>query len=554
MPIPFLVAGLGVAAGIIGAGGHLSAKDTNEKAQKISQDAQNLYNNEKYLLEQAQNKTEKVLLKLGYSKKKTLDCSMKQFLDSYDKIKNVAIAESVGIKEINEISKFSIDQQGAIQLKEMADIYSSSIKDGATGAAAGAIIALAANGSLTIVGSEMALAGSLLTAGEVSAAAGIAGSALSFGAAMTPLAAVAAPVILFTGISASMKADENLEKANAMYAEAEAAVEKMKVSKTLCEAISDRAEMFNDLLTEVDMMFSECTNLLSGVIRKKEGIIFKKKLTSKDFSDEDLKLIAVTRAIAGAVKAIIDTPIISNNGTVSHESQEVFNQTKNKLLVFNKEFKEIKQIDYKIKPVKARQNNTYTSTNTKTKNTNLTVLYIIRNLFSVFIGFTFATKFAVGIAETITSDNGKVFFVNSFIANKFAVWLIIFSAIAMLIGKFKNVKYEKLYAYCGGIGISILYFEYCRKVEEINHYIIFSIIAFVLIDVLINLTEKLKNDSHLGLYLYHISFSLICYPLLFLVYALLSKFFGLSESLCLGLTAVMLLLAILGIISDEDNL
>ena len=46
------------------------------------------------------------------------------------------------------------------------------------------------------------------------------------GLAMTPLAAIAAPVVLFTGISSSFKADENLEKAKTMYAEAEAARQK----------------------------------------------------------------------------------------------------------------------------------------------------------------------------------------------------------------------------------------------------------------------------------------------------------------------------------------
>ena len=36
MPIPFLLAGLGVAAGVIGAGGHLSAKETTKITQKRS--------------------------------------------------------------------------------------------------------------------------------------------------------------------------------------------------------------------------------------------------------------------------------------------------------------------------------------------------------------------------------------------------------------------------------------------------------------------------------------------------------------------------------------
>ena len=36
MPIPFILAGLGVAAGAVGVGGHIDAKKTNEEAQRIS--------------------------------------------------------------------------------------------------------------------------------------------------------------------------------------------------------------------------------------------------------------------------------------------------------------------------------------------------------------------------------------------------------------------------------------------------------------------------------------------------------------------------------------
>ena len=113
-------------------------------------------------------------------------------------------------------------------------------------------------------------------AGEIGAAAGIAGSALSFGAAMTPLAAVAAPVLFFTALSASMKADENLEKAQTMYAQAEAASEKMKVSETLCAGISERSEMFYDVLHELDGMFLECVMLLHELCVKKRDAYLRK--------------------------------------------------------------------------------------------------------------------------------------------------------------------------------------------------------------------------------------------------------------------------------------
>lgn len=343
MPIPFLLAGLGVAAGVLGAGGHLSAKETNEKAQRISREAQEMYDEEKQRLVNAQNYTEKALLSLGYEKKNTLDGSMKQFLNSYDKIKHINVKDSIGL---DELEKFSIDPQGAISMQKMTDIYANSMKSGATGAAAGAVVALAASGSLSVVTGGLATAGSALLAGEVSAAAGIAGSALSFGAAMTPLAAVAAPVILFTGISASIKADENLEKANTMYAQAEAACEQMKISEVLCEGITDRSNMFKDVLIELNKMFSECTVLLDQVVRKKEGRFFKKKITSADFSENDLKLIAVSRSLAGAVKAIIDTPILDNEGALSESSWDTYSETERLLPEFSEAVEEVKSLDY----------------------------------------------------------------------------------------------------------------------------------------------------------------------------------------------------------------
>lgn len=178
-------------------------------------------------LEKAQYDTEQALLTLGYSKKGVLEGSMKQFLFAFNKIKNIQLRESTGL---NELSKFSIDTQDVIEIQKMTDIYESSLAAGAAGAAAGTVIALAASGSLPIVTGVMSTAAMALSTGSIEVAAGLASSALSFGAAMTPLTAIAAPVLLFTGISSSIKADENLEKAHTMYAEAELAVVNMKHS------------------------------------------------------------------------------------------------------------------------------------------------------------------------------------------------------------------------------------------------------------------------------------------------------------------------------------
>ena len=388
MPIPFLLAGLGVAAGVIGAGGHLSAKETNERAERVSQDAQELYNNAKQTLEAAQNKTEKALVKLGYDKKRVLDTSMKQFLPTFEKVKHIQLSESVGI---HEIAKFTIDQQDVIEVREMTDVYSSCFASSATGVAAGAAVALAASGALPIITGELSLAGSALAAGEISAAVGFAGSALSFGAAMTPLAAVAAPVMLFTGISASMKADENLEKANTMYAEAEVAVEKMKISETLCEAITEKSEMFDDLLENLNTMFAECTGLLTAVVRKREGRIFKKKLTKENFSEDELELITVTSALAKAVKSVIDTPILSKDGNISYDAENVYDQMVEGLDDWSKDTQKVKAINYNVKPIVVKEKNiSYTSKHTGNTTGGISVMSGARKVFAFIIGIIFA--------------------------------------------------------------------------------------------------------------------------------------------------------------------
>lgn len=525
MPIPFLLTGLGVAAGVIGAGGHLSAKKTNEKAQKKSQDAQDLYNSAKHSLEQAQGKTERALLTLGYEKKNILDTSMRQFLDSYDKIKNVQFIKSVGI---NEISKFNIDQKDTIELRKMIGIYSSAIKSGATGAAAGAVVALAASGSLTVVTGGLEIAVSALLAGEVGAAAGIAGSALSFGAAMTPLAAVAAPVVLFTGISASMKADENLEKANTMYAEAEAASEKMKVSETLCGAITERSIMFYDLLVDLDRMFSECSSLMAGVIRK--------KWISQDYTNEDIKLIAVTRSLAGAIKQIIDTPILSKDGNISYEADEKYNAVVGTLPGFSQKVEDIKQIDFGVKPVRAKN----------VKSSNATVLDVtglddIRGIFSFFLGFIVATAFAGNIAFYITNGYYKFLFLQAVTANKIALWFLIYASVIMLLGRFKGTKVEKMCRVASGIAISILYVQYCRTVELMNHYIISSIIILGILGMLSYYLDENTDKWYSASYFSSVFICFAFCPCLFLIYAYFSKGMGFSMGFCLVVTSIIMI-------------
>lgn len=533
MPIPAILAGLAaIGAAAIGIGAHADAKETNERAQEIVNDAQSLYNDAKRSLEEAQGKTEHSLLALGNSKKKVLETSINQFLICYQRIKNIELSESVGL---DEIKNFTLEEQDTLQLREMSNIYQSTFSSGVTGAATGAIIALAASGSLPVVTGTLSVAGSALAAGEIGMAAGLAGSALSFGAAMTPLAAIAAPAVLFSGISASIKADENLEKAQTMYAEAEAASEKMKTAEVLCAAIADRADMYDNLLLELNGMFSYCTGMLDGVTRNKMGILKNKRVDARQFTQDELKLVAITRSLAGAVKAIIDTPILTAEGAVSTESQDVYEDVTKKLPAFVDTVNEIKTTNYAVKPIIATPN--------KYKGSG-SALGEARNIIAIVIGFFMAS------------------FMQSIFGQSLVLGLLAFSTTTLVIIN-HNIQ-SKLFKWTKNIccffiasAFSIFFFNHCEKIVYMNHYIIGTILVSVASMAILNvcLPHKGQKKDRLKYTIGQIFSCIVFLTIAILAYAFLHKFIGISHTVSRLITvAVYGLLAFTCVYSEDLQL
>lgn len=511
--MPLLLVGIGAA--ILGAGGHLSAKETNEKAQQISEEAQSLYNDAKRSLENAQGETENSLLELGYSKKMVLETSINQFLVAYERIKNIELSETSGL---DEIKNFLLEKQDVLQLREMSDIYRSTFSSATTGVATGAVIALATSGSLPVVTGVLSTAGTALMAGEIGMAAGLAGSALSFGAAMTPLAAIAAPAILFSGISSSIKADENLEKARTMYAEAEAASEQMKTSEVLCVAIADRADMFDNLLGELNVMFSQCTALLDGVTSKETGFFKNKSVDSTNLSEDELKLVAVTRALAGAVKAVIDTPILTSEGALSSVSQNIYDETIKKLPAFIEAVDDVKDCDYNAMPI------VVTTKETRNSGTSSSLLGASRNLLAIVLGLFMAS------------------FVQSIIPEGFVLGLLTFAITTLLIMNndteskiFKIVK--NLCCLAVGGGFSILFHNSCKEIVYMNHYIIGSIVVGVI--SLLCIPDKAKTSNNLKRTLSRVLGCIFFFAIGVLVFAFLYKFIGISYKVSSVITVIL---------------
>lgn len=508
MPIPFILTGLGLGAAALGIGGHLSAQETNEKAQQISEEAQKIYNKAKQSLETAQISTENSLLILGYSKKNVMETSMKQFVTAFERIKNIELRESVGL---DEISNLTLDKHDILELKEMSNIYESTFSSGAAGAATGAVIALAASGSLPILTGALSTAGTALMAGEIGTAAGIAGSALSFGAAVTPLAAIAAPALLFSGINSSMKADENLEKAYTMYAEAEVAVEKMQISEDLCYAITNKADMFDSLLNELNIMFSQCAALLDGVTRKKMGFFKNKEVDYSDFSKAELKLFSISAALAKSVKTVIDTPILNSDGSISYQTEEIADDLFNQLSTFNEQIDTLNGYVYDAKPIDVSMSEK------EVLLLQYPILDNTRNILAIIAGVLIS------------------FLMRKIIADSFAVGSISFAVTALLCMEHKTEStlfklLRVIYSIAIAVGFSVFFYNSCVHIVSIKLYLLWDILIGIGSNVVVSicLPKKDKSFNSFKLVLIKVGYCVLFFTIAILIFALLYKVFGIS--------------------------
>jgi len=348
MPIPFLVVGA-LVAGAYGAKKHSDAKQKNIKAMEVQEEAQAVFNRAMYELNQAQENTKKALTRLGRNKQRAMETTFVQFSNAFNKIKNIEITNSVGS---NELQNLMIDTGDILDIKQMADIYNQSISSAAAGSATGALIAIAAGGYVPVMTGMMSAAGSAVAIGEVGLASGIAGSALSIGAAVTPLAAIAGPALLFSGLTANSKAQGNLNRAQTTLSEANREAEKMKTMSQKCYAISQSGDMFNKLLKQLHALFMETNSLMCDMITKKTNSILGSDMVDvRKLTDDEKKLIAVTRSLAGAVKAIIDMPMISQDGELILKSKQQCEHMKSLIPVFTEKVEAVKKIAYKTVPV-----------------------------------------------------------------------------------------------------------------------------------------------------------------------------------------------------------
>lgn len=329
MPIPFLFIGIGAGAAAVGVGKSIKAGKDQKEANETNERAQDIIKEAAKRANLSRTESGKAITDLGQQKISILNNSMKTFITAFEKLHNVEMERSMGLEELQ---KFKIDKQSMDELKEMSTMASSFLGGAASGAALGAITAFGAYGGAMTFGA-CATTGTAIASLSGAAAtnatlAFLGGGALSVGglgvAGGTAVLGglVAGPALAVMGFVVGAKASANRDAAYSNLSKAREYSEEMKTVRTLCSGIRMRATMFERLLMKLDTVFEP-------LIYSLEQTILESGTDYSQYTQKQKGIVAECLSLAGAMKAVLDTPLLTEDGQLTEESLEILRSTEN---------------------------------------------------------------------------------------------------------------------------------------------------------------------------------------------------------------------------------
>lgn len=329
LPLVFVVPA--VATGVAGAGKTAKSFLDSQKADKITNDANSRVEESKANLERSRVLCANSLSDLGDQKLFVLNNSIAAFIELFEQIKNLELTDSLGLEELR---KLRIDKESMAELKEMQQFAAAVAGGVSAGIAGGALTAFGAYNAAMAFGAAStgtaisALSGAAATNatlaffGGGSLAAGGAGMA---GGVMVLGGIMAGPALLVMGLITGKKADEKLEVSLANSAQADEICSELSNAAFQCDAIRRRTNMFYAFLARLDARFIPLVFQLEDVL-KNEGMNY------AQYSLEAKRTVLRAATMAGSVKSLLDTPILTEDGALTEDSEKLIESLGVKLL------------------------------------------------------------------------------------------------------------------------------------------------------------------------------------------------------------------------------
>lgn len=335
MPIPFILAGVALAAGAYGVKKGLDAKSDFDDASETNERAQRIYDQASRELERTREATQESLNDLGELKLSLYENRLTPFVAAFKQIHNIDFQhDAIGDELQLAVSENDMAAIETAVLK-MTDVVSG----GVVSLGAGGLAGLAAYGSVGLLASAStgtAIASLSGVAATNATLAWLGGGALSAGgfgmAGGTAVLGgiVAGPVLAVGGMLLAAKAEEAKHNAYANLNLARKADEQMATAKVATQGIHTRVQEVYHVLGKLEDTFEPIlAGLQSLVMRSPKDC--SGKVDYMTLQKQDQIGVMMSMMLAKTIKNVLETPLINQEGLVTSESANVINSANHEL-------------------------------------------------------------------------------------------------------------------------------------------------------------------------------------------------------------------------------
>ncbi len=325
---------------LIGGIGRGIAKRNQKKAEEIYNSARKEYMSTYYSLRENTRITKETITNVVCLKKKIMCSYMKKFLKVYKRLSpQIRFQDSKGL---GELRRFVFGQEKFYEVQMSMEAYQAFDKKHLGDDAANVALLMVQDGTVSNLAYSIR---DVINAGKtedeelkrrkmddvkvqsIDAIARFSVVAVEFG---------------FSGISDAFSAGQQVEEAKRVASEYKYQKEVLEINISKMNAIEQYANMHLMLLNRFIPLLDEYVNRAGQIIRKKDSFFHLGRIQEDKFPQDELEVLAFTFSLVGAVKAVVDSPIISQTGEVFNDDTSCFDRIYDNIDVFEQKCLEMR--------------------------------------------------------------------------------------------------------------------------------------------------------------------------------------------------------------------
>ncbi len=293
MPLPFILAGVALAAAGYGFKKGIDALDADCEADEFIKKAENLKEEATKKAESAQSDCRRAFMRLGEKKLHVLSHTVSNFLDHFHRLnRSRIIIEGINMQDIQR------------QVSDARKITNQLNANGIDGDSAPGVIA-----GCVGLGASSFTTGTILGGGL--AASGLAGMAVLGGL-------VAGPALAILGAISADEMEKKRDDAKAYLSQVEATVKKADAMIDNLQAVRKMADLFTNQITKIDALFFSLSQDAIATMKKHH-------YDTSRYNQKEKDQLCVTVSTLSTLSTFLKAPIMDEHQKLNKKAQNTLN-------------------------------------------------------------------------------------------------------------------------------------------------------------------------------------------------------------------------------------